>query len=74
MTLLEERRKSLCLSFARKAAASERYGSEWFPQKMPSHYLIRNPEIYREEKIRTERMRKNPLTYMRHELNKERNA
>ena len=33
MVLLEERRKDLCLKFARKAAASSRFGKEWFPEK-----------------------------------------
>ena len=70
---LEQRRRELCISFAQKAASSAKFGSSWFPRKQVSEYNIRNPEIYLDTRARTERMRKNPLSYMRRELNTERN-
>lgn len=70
LELLADRRNALCLNFAKKAAASERFGNAWFPLRAESGHNTRHPEKYLEEKSRTERMRKNPLQYMRHELNK----
>ena len=71
LELLEERRKHLCVNFARKATTNKAFCDRWFPVKqMPSHN-IRYPEKYLEERTKTERMRRNPLNYMRHELNKE---
>ena len=67
---LADRRKKLCLNFAKTAASSERFGSLWFPRKDQTGHNTQRPEVYVEEKVRTERMKKNPLNYMRHELNK----
>ena len=70
MQSLEQRRLSLCLAFAQKAANSVKFGQEWFPRKKRSVYNTRCTDIYIEEKARTERMRRNPLSFMRRELNK----
>ena len=70
MQPLHERRESLCLSFAQKAATSEKFGKVWFPKNPESIYNIRNPEIYKEVRAKTERMKKNPLCYMRSKLNR----
>ena len=69
MELLENRRSRLCLSFAQKAAANPRFAS-WFPKKKQTDYSTRNPELYQIDKHRTERMKRNPVTYMRYELNR----
>ena len=39
------------------------------PKKRPTNHNTRNPQKYIEHKPRTERMKKNPITYMRHLLN-----
>ena len=66
---LESRRRTLCLNFARKAAANARF-AHWFPARTLPEYGLRNPNKYQEEKPRTERMKRDPVYYMRHELNK----
>ena len=70
LQLLEERRKTLCINFAKKASADERFATKWFPQKPVSVHNTRNPETYLVSRPRTERMKKNPVTYMRTELNR----
>ena len=67
---LDARRKRLCLSFAKKAASNELFAEKWFPKKNRNNYNTRRQETYKLEKTRTERMRKNPVNYMIHELNK----
>ena len=62
--------RKACINFAKKASESDRFGSAWFPRKICSNYDTRNPEKFVEKKVRTERMRKNPLNFMAHELNK----
>ena len=69
--LLESRRKELCLKFARKAANNEIFGPKWFPENPRTVYNTRRPDLYREERPKTERFKRNPINYMRHELNKE---
>ena len=68
--LLETRRKRLCLYFAKKTATDKRFASSWFPLRKKSCHNTRNPEKYLVSKSRTERMKKNPVSYMRSELNK----
>ena len=70
LQLLEERRRNLCLSFAKKTACSERFGAAWFPKRPKSIHDTRKPERYQENKVGTERMKKNPINYMLRELNK----
>ena len=67
---LEQRRRELCLSLARKASNSAKFGGTWFPRKPKTIYNTRNPEMFADERAKTERMRRNPLNYMRRELNK----
>ena len=69
LQLLEDRRKQLCINFAKKAAADPRFADRWFPTKRATPYNTRYPEVYQIEKPWTERMKKNPVTYMRKELN-----
>ena len=68
MVLLEKRRTDMCLKFAQKAAADERFQA-WFPKRHNTTHCTRNPEIYHIDKHRTERMRRNPVTYMKYALN-----
>ena len=69
---LSKRREKLTVNFAKKAAASNRFGG-WFEKKIPSAYDIRNEKTYVEHFARTERLRKSPLYYMRRRLNEEEN-
>ena len=71
LELLAERRRGLCLNFAHKAARNTNFGPRWFPERPISRYNTRRPDIYQENRAKTERMKKNPLSYMRHELNKD---
>ena len=66
---LEDRRTELTLKFATSAQSNPRFSDGWFPKKNPSHYLTRQNRPFFEERVRTERMKKNPLTYMRRALN-----
>ena len=68
LELLQTRRANLCLNFARKAASNESF-SHWFPTRNSSGHHTRRPEKYLVEKHRTERMKKNPVCYMRRVLN-----
>ena len=70
MQLLEERRENLCLNFAKKASTDRRFADKWFPLRPKTIHNTRNPEIYMVEKPRTERLKKNPVVYMRYALNK----
>ena len=66
---LESRRESLCLSFAKKASLNPLF-KDWFPRKNDSGHDTRRPEKYIISKARTERMKRNPVNYMRAILNK----
>ena len=69
LTSLEERREVLTQNFAVAAEKNPRYTDGWFPKKPTQPYQIRRPRPYLETKSKTERMRKNPLNYMRKVLN-----
>lgn len=64
---LRSRRIEHTDNFARKAAASARFG-HWFPKKT-SRSSGRNPEQYKEQYARCDRLRNSPLYYMRRRLN-----
>ena len=67
--LLQTRRENLCLNFARKAASNPAF-AHWFPERGETGHNTRHPEKYIVEKYRTERMKKNPVTFMRTALNR----
>ena len=68
---LDNRREEIFVRFAKKAAASANFGTKWFPKKLPTAHNTRFPDYYIEERARTTRMKKNPISYMRQELNKQ---
>ena len=67
--LLSERRSKLALNFALKTSNNPKFSDGWFPKKPLSNHYTRNPQTYLEPRARTERMRRNPINYMRRELN-----
>ena len=67
--LLSDRRMNLTKNFAAKAVKNPRYSDGWFPKKPNTPYNTRNPQTYIETKPRTERMKRNPINYMRKLLN-----
>ena len=71
ITTLEERRRNLTRDFALSTSKNTRYKDGWFPQKPNQNYSIRKPRPYIETQYKTERMRKNPINYMRKLLNDE---
>ena len=69
LELLADRRRQICTNFAAKAATNEIFSSRWFPRREKPEHHLRHPQMYVEGRVRTERMRKNPVSYMRKELN-----
>ena len=69
VSTLNDRRQCLTKNFAISAQKNPRYSDGWFPKKPISTYPLRNQPRFQEDRFRTERMRKNPLTYMRTLLN-----
>ena len=67
---LSDRRKILCLKFAKKSVKNES-AQDMFPIKdgLAKGPLTRHPEIYQVHKAKTSRMLKSPLIYMQHLLN-----
>ena len=66
---LEDRREDIFKKFAIASEKNERYSEEWFPKKEAGRYNLREKNRYIEYPIKTERMRKNPITCMRKLLN-----
>ena len=66
---LQDRRQKLTENFAIKTQKNPRYTDGWFPKKPPQHYLTRKTRPFLEIQPRTERMKRNPITYMRNFLN-----
>ena len=66
---LRERRQTLLLDFAKKAAASPLYGPLWFPLKEKSGYGLRREEKYKQDFAYRERLQKAPIYAMRTLLN-----
>ena len=69
LTTLEERRETLTKNFAIAAEKNPRYQDGWFPRKPNQAYPIRKPRPFLETRSSTERMKKNPINYMRKLLN-----
>ena len=69
ITTLQERREAITLKFATNAQSNPRFTDRWFPKKPVRQYLTRHNRPFVEERVKTERMKKNPLTYMRRTLN-----
>ena len=65
ITSLQERRETLTMNFAVSTEKNPRYQDGWFPKKTNQAYPIRKPRPYMETKPSTERMKKNPINYMR---------
>ena len=66
---LYDRRTELTKRFAEKTLQNPRYSDGWFPQKPKKHYSTRENRPLLEVLPRTERMKKDPITYMRRLLN-----
>ena len=66
---LKDRRQKLTLNFALRTENNPRYSDGWFPKKPQTNYITRNIRPYLEVLPRTERMKRNPITYMRRILN-----
>jgi len=68
---LEERRRSNCLKFAIKAAASPRFGRVWFQETVQTDRNIRatTREKYVQKYCRTDRERNSPIQYFTRLLN-----
>ena len=69
MQPLSERRQKLVENFAVRTQKNPRYSDGWFPKKTNKHYSTRSNRPYLEVQTRTERMKRNPITYMRRVLN-----
>ena len=61
ITTLEERRLDLTKRFAIKTQLNTRFTDGWFPQKPAKPYSTRSNRPFREDKVRTERMKKKPF-------------
>ena len=69
MENLSERRKTLCLRFAKKCTQNPKT-SHMFPKNNKTHNMeTRQPEIFRIQHANTERLRKSSIIYMQHLLN-----
>ena len=66
---LKKRRELLVDNFAKKAVENARFGEEWFAEKTRNPYGTRGQLKYEEYRPRTQRRVKNPLFYMRKQLN-----
>ena len=66
---LHDRRTELTMNFATRSLKNPRYTDGWFPKKPQKHYSTRNNRPLLEVLPRTERMKKDPITYMRKLLN-----
>ena len=70
--ILESRRIKNCLSFAIKAAASDRFGKKWFPVNGNGREVRTSTRRkYIERQHRTERSRNNPIQSMIRQLNEQ---
>ena len=67
---LANRREKLTLNFAKKALQNERFGGNWFPEKISSGINLRKENKFEKKFARTKRLQNSPLFYMRRQLNK----
>ena len=66
---LEDRRKELCLNFAKKCLDNKKV-KHMFPENKNSHDMnTRNPEKFQVQFAKTERFKKSPIIYMQKLLN-----
>ena len=66
---LKDRRNDLCLSFAKKAAKSDKY-KLWFTRTEGPNMLTRSEKTeYRKVPARTKRFRKSPIPFLTDLLN-----
>ena len=66
---LEDRRKELCLNFAKKCLENKKV-KHMFPENKNSHDMnTRNPEKFQVQFAKTERFKKSPIIYMQKLLN-----
>ena len=73
LDLLSERRKHLCLQFARKCLKDEKL-KDLFPLRKNIHNMkTRNQEKYLVQNAKTDRLQKSPIVYMQYLLNREEN-
>ena len=70
--LLSDRREAAALEFAKKNAATSRFGDKWFKRAMVAEREVRTTthRKYEEMRCKTERARNNPVQYMVRLLNK----
>ena len=66
---LADRRSDLIKKFATKTASNPRFASTWFPKNPIGVHDLRRPQIYVEEKCRTNRLYNSPIFKMRRILN-----
>ena len=66
---LKERRLELIDKFIEKQRTNPRFFDRWFVPKLKNGYDTRRPEFFREDRPKTKRRQKNPLTFMRKRLN-----
>ena len=66
---LATRRSEMLKNFTLKTSKNPRFSDGWFPKKPQRHYNTRTNRPYLEVLAKTERMKKNPITYMRKLLN-----
>ena len=68
---LEERRKQLCLDFAKKCVKTDKL-KHMFPKNIKSHEMItRSEELYNVQHANTERLKKSSIIYMQNLLNED---
>ena len=66
---LENRRKELCLNFAKKCLTNKKV-KHMFPENRKSHDMnTRNTEKFQVQFANTERLKKSPIIYMQNLLN-----
>ena len=68
---LDERRKELCIRFAKKALKNEK-ANKMFPLNDKRHRMdTRKPEKFKVMKAKTERFKKSAIIYMQNLLNQQ---
>lgn len=67
ITSIAERREETLKKFAASVLKNSNFSDQWFPKKN----CTRNPRQFAETRPRTERMKKNPITFMKRILNSE---
>ena len=69
METLDDRRRDLCLDFAKKCLKNEKM-KKYFPENKKEHQMItRFEEEYQIDSTNTERLRNSPIIYMQRLLN-----